>query len=384
LSRLEVAACLTLGMIGIYSTSFGPALGVLADDFDVSLDTAGFLLTLLFLGSILASGLVAVRLHRTDPRVFTTVGLCLVALGTAGIALAQSWEVALGGIAVAGFGGGLMDAGAHTIVARASKDVARGINRLNVCFAVGAVIGPLWAGAVLAIDEGARELVYLMIGALALATATVVVTSSALPPASESHPREANTSGMTAVAWLMGAVLFLYVGAEFGLGSWVATYAEQEFDAGIFLGAIISAGYWGALMIGRLISGSLFAHGVPARRVLLGSIAAGTVTSAAIALANDALVVAALAAFVTGLAFGPIWPSAMAIAAEGRSSNAPAALVTIGNSGGFIFPWLQGRILVSQGATTGIAVSAVLCAAMLAVAWWGVRQPHFGRNRSAS
>jgi fucose permease len=122
-------------------------------------------------------------------------------------------------------------------------------------------------------------------------------------------------------------------------------------------------------MVGRVISGVLFAHGVPARHVLLGSIAAGVVASASIALANDWFLGAAIAAFATGLAFGPIWPAAMSIAAEGRSSNAPAAMVTIGNSGGFVFPWLQGRLLVSAGATTGIGLSAVLCMAMLAIAW---------------
>jgi fucose permease len=266
-----------------------------------------------------------------------------------------------------------MDAGAHTIAARASRDVAHGINRLNVCFAVGAVIGPLWAGSVLALDEGARALVYVAIALLAAGTAVVVATSP-LPP--EAHRTEGQAerplSGMSTVAWVMGATLFLYVGAEFGLGSWVATYADEEFEAGIFLGGVISAGYWGALMVGRLVSGELFARAVPARAVLLGSIAVATATSASIALANDVFAVSVAAAFATGLAFGPVWPSAMAIAAEGRSSNAPAALVTIGNAGGFIFPWLQGRLLVSEGATTGIALSAVLCVAMLAVAWWGV------------
>jgi hypothetical protein len=43
-------------------------------------------------------------------------------------------------------------------------------------------------------------------------------------------------------------------------------------------------------------------------------------------------------------------------------------MVTIGNSGGFIFPWLQGRLLVSEGAAAGILLSSVLCAGMLALA----------------
>lgn len=378
MTRLELAACVALGVIGVYSTSFGPAMSILARDFGVSLDRVGLLLTVLFLGSIVASAGVAVRLHRFDPRLFTGAGLLLVAAGTAGIALAPDWQAALASVAVTGLGGGLMDAGAHTIVARVSLDVARGINRLNVCFAAGAVAGPLLSGGVLAIDGGGRPLVYLVIAALAAASAVLMLTAGPIEPGAlrgaGSHPGAAHP-GMSRLAWMMGGVLFLYVGAEFGLGSWVASYTEQEFDAGILAGGAITAGYWGALMAGRLVSGALFSNGVPARTVLLGSIAAGMVASGGIAAANEHLALAVVAAFATGLAFGPIWPAAMAIAAQGRSSSAPAAMVTIGNSGGFVFPWFQGRLLVSAGATTGIALSAALCLLMLGVAWWALRRP---------
>lgn len=371
MSRLEVAACLAILVGGVYGTSLGPALTVLADDFDVSLDTAGLLITVLFLGSILASGAMAAWLHRFDSGLLTGLGLLLAAFGAAGIALAPAWEAALASIAVSGLGGGLMDAGSHTIVARVSSDVTRGINRLNVCFAVGAVAGPLWSGSVLALDEGAREVVYLGIAGLAAAAAAFVLgarSTADITHALEPAAGHAANAGMDRLAWVMGAVLFLYVGAEFGLGSWVASYADKEFDAGTFAGGLITAGYWAALMVGRMISGALFGRGVAARTVLKGSIAIGLVSSAAIAFANEAFAVAVAAAFVTGLAFGPVWPAAMAIAAQGRSRTAPSALVTIGNSGGFVFPWLQGRLLVSSGATTGIALSAVLCAMMLAVA----------------
>lgn len=350
---------------------------VLADDFDVSLDRAGLLLTLLFLGSILASGAVAAWLHKYDPRMFAGFGLALVAAGTAGIGLASSWGWLLPAVAVAGIGGGLMDAGAHTIVARVSVDVPRGINRLNVCFAVGAIAGPLWSGSALAIDDGARDIVYLAIAALSAVVAVIMLTTRVEAGASHVHhhePGEGPAPRMGRLAWMMGTVLFLYVGAEFGLGSWVASYAGDEFQTGTFAGGLITSGYWGSLMVGRLISGALFAHGIGASKVLLGSIVLGMVASAGIALANEVFVLAVVASFATGLAFGPIWPAAMAIAAEGRASSAPAAMVTVGNSGGFIFPWVQGRLLVSEGATTGIAMSAVLCAAMLAVAWRALRR----------
>jgi fucose permease len=366
LTRLEVAACLTLAMIGVYSTSFGPAMQSIADDFGVSLDHAGVLLTLLFLGSIVASAAFAGWLHAFEPKRFAAAGSLLGAVGAAGIAFAPSWAWLFPSVVVTGVGGGLMDAGAHTIVTRVSADVTRGINRLNVFFAVGAVIGPLWAGSVLEVDAGARPVVYSGIAVVMLAAGAF----TALSPVVEAHPEVPHGSSLrlSRVALVMGLVLFLYVGAEFGLGSWVASYTDREFDAGTFAGGVITAGYWGALMVGRLVSGWLFGRGAAAHRVLFGSIACGMVASAAIAAANESFALAVAAAFATGLAFGPIWPAAMAVAAGSRGTNVPAAMVTIGNSGGFIFPWLQGRILVEAGATTGIAMSAALCALMLAVA----------------
>ncbi len=224
----------------------------------------------------------------------------------------------------------------------------------------------------LSIDEGGRAVVYLGIAILAVAIAVTMLSapsSAQREVATRGHLSHTADSRMSALAWTIGALLFLYVGAEFGLGSWVASFSEKEFQTGIFAGGLITAGYWTALMVGRVISGMLFAHGVPAQRVLIGSVAGGMVASAAIALSSDWFLAAAVAAFATGLAFGPIWPSAMSIAAAGRSSNAPAAMVTIGNAGGFVFPWLQGRLLVSAGGTTGIGMSAVLCAFMLLLAW---------------
>ena len=373
MTRLEVAACLALAMIGVSSTSYGPAMESFAADFDVSLDHAGVILTMLSLGAIVASAAFAAWFHAYEPRRFMLAGTVLMAAGSAGVAFAPSWGVLLPCVALSGAGGGLMDAGSHTIVTRVTDDVTRSINRLNVCFAVGALAGPLWAGSVLAADAGARPLVYLGVAGITLLAAAFTLFS----PTVEAHPAAPRHSSprLTRGALALGLVLFLYVGAEFGLGSWVASYASREFDAGTFSGGLITAGYWGALMVGRLISGWLFQRGAGARQVLLGSIALATMTSAAIAAANESLALAAAAAFATGLAFGPIWPAAMAVAAGKRAANVPAALVTIGNSGGFIFPWLQGRILVSSGASAGIGLSAVLCVGMLLIAWRAPRDP---------
>ena len=39
----------------------------------------------------------------------------------------------------------------------------------------------------------------------------------------------------------------------------------------------------------------------------------------------------------------------------------------MGNAGGVVIPWLQGRVLVDAGPAEGVMVSAVLCGLMLLI-----------------
>ena len=63
---LHAASLMALFCVGVYAAAFGPVLPFLAADVGISLDTAGLLLTALFVGSISASALIAVVLHARD------------------------------------------------------------------------------------------------------------------------------------------------------------------------------------------------------------------------------------------------------------------------------------------------------------------------------
>ena len=369
--RAEFGACCGLFAAGVYATSFGPAMPMLARDFAVSLATAGLLLTTFFAGSIFASASVALWLHRLDPRRIAIVGLFAAALGFAVLGAAANWHAALAATLLTGFGDGLLVAGVHLVVARASVDVARGMNRLNLYFAIGAIVGPLWSGALLEFVVAGRLIAFTGVALLIAAAAVFLSMASSPLTTASARPVEGEhrTVPFNIAAWLMGGVLFLYVGAEFGLGSWVASYAASEFHAGLFTGGVVTAIYWGALMLGRLVSGWLFARGWNPQRVLFIAIAGALIASAAIAMADHVFLVAVAGAFATGFCLGPIWPAVLSIVAARSGGGAPASIVTLGNSGGVVFPWLQGGLMVWAGAAVGIAMTPVLCAAMLLLAF---------------
>ena len=353
-ARARLGAYAGLACAGLWVTAFGPALPFFSRDLDVSLGVAGLVVTGLAAGSISASAFVSLRLARADGRRLTALGLAL-------LAFAPSIPTAVAASVIIGIGDGLVVAATHSLVAAVSRDPAQGINRLNLCFALGAIAGPFFTGVSLESTDDVTA------GYLALAAVVALASAFAWrgPPVRIEHEPSEHLLLRPHVV-VMGALLFLYVGAEIGLGSWVSAYTERAADAGVLAGAAVTSGYWGALAAGRVVSGRLLAEHQP-RALLAVMIAGAILSSAVLALLGDVLAVAFAAAFVTGFAFGPVWPLAMAIGARGATPSTMAGLVTAGNSGALVFPVLQGAVLASAGPTEGVAVTPVLCVLMLAL-----------------
>ena len=343
---------MTMFCVGLYAASFGPTLPFIADDMGVSLDTAGLILTALFVGSISASATVAVALHGRDTRALCIAGLTCATTGLLLVGAAPSWPVALLGGVILGVGDGLMVAGTHILMPLTSDDAPSAINRINLFFAFGAICGPIWAGAILA-STGERWIVYAGIACVAAATLLVTFAADVAVHRPIRAPDERLRLPGNPTAWVMGAILFLYVGAEFGLGSWVSSYARETAQAGVLGSALLAAAYWGALALGRVGSGIYFSQKRDASTLLLVAVGGGGVAALVLALSSGNIAIAGVAAFSAGLCFGPIWPANLAIAAAAEASDATAATVTIGNAGGVAIPWLQGRILVGAGPSAG-------------------------------
>lgn len=363
---LHAGALMALFGVGMYASAFGPALPFIAEDLGVSLDTAGLVLTAFFLGSISASATIAIALHRHHPRTLAAWGVAAAGTGAVLVGAAPTWPAALLGAAVLGVGDGLVVAALHILMSVTSRDVPSAMNRLNLFFAFGAMLGPLWAGALLA-ASGERWIVFSGIGGYEGITLLVLLASRAPAPRQDAMAEEGFVLPGNPTAWVMGAVLFLYVGAEFGLGAWVSSYARASADAGVFAAALLTSGYWSALALGRVISGVYFTRGREASLLLAVSIAGAGVSSLVLALSSGNIALSAVSVFGAGLFLGPIWPATIAIASEDALAHATAATVTMGNAGGVAIPWVQGRVLVGAGPTQGVAVTAALSGVMFVI-----------------
>jgi fucose permease len=365
--------------LGLWVTALGPSLREFATELDVSLSATGLLLSALFAGSITGSASVATVLRRRDPARVSLAGLLLIASGLALLPFAGSLGFAAAVAGYIGLGDGLVVGAGHNLVARASANIGRDLNRLNLYFAIGAIAGPAWAGVALTMGGG-LALVFVPIAVIALAAAMWMAVRM-LGSARGATPRPGANEGTGMApppvqpgflrdprALAMGAILFLYVGAEFGLGSWIATFiVEGRGNDTVLAGALVSSGYWLALFLGRLAGVVIFDRGIGAPVLLMTLLGCAVLTSGLLALSQGSLWLGAPAAFLTGLCFGPVWPTAIAVAEKSARAGGAAALVTIGNAGGIALPWLQGRVLADAGPTRGILVTGVLCILMLVV-----------------
>ena len=181
------------------------------------------------------------------------IGLSAQATGALLVAVAPSWELVLVAGLVFGVGDGLVIAATHILIPATTADVPSGLNTLNLFFAIGAIVGPLGAGAILSTTEEYRIVYAGITGVFTIALLAMIAADVSVhrPIAA---PEQEFRLPMSPTAWVMGAVLFLYVGAEFGLGAWVSSFARETVDAGVFVSAVIAACYWGALAAGRLAS----------------------------------------------------------------------------------------------------------------------------------
>jgi MFS transporter, FHS family, L-fucose permease len=171
------------------------------------------------------------------------------------------------------------------------------------------------------------------------------------------------------------ACIFLYVGAEVAIGTFIVNYLMQghvlalpEQDAG----KLISV-YWGGALVGRFIGSAVLRMVSPG--LLLASVATGAITLLAIS-ANGSGAVAGYALLAVGLMNAIMFPTIFSLACEKLGPRAAdgSGIINVAICGGAVIPVLYGALADA----TSLAFALVLPAACYAIiAGFGIfaRQP---------
>ena len=286
----------------------------------------------------------------------------------------------------------------------------RAPSRLNLAQAINSVghtIGP-WVGGALILGAthlSAQELaalpaaervhtvqpLYLGV-ASALVVLAIAVALFRLPPHAEAtekadpqHHTFREVLRHPHVRWGVLAI-FLYVGAEVAVGSFLANYAMRPDVGGIArenVGGYVSM-YWGGAMIGRFIGAALLLKVDPRR--LLGTYAVVNITLLAITILSSGPL-AMWSVICIGLFNSIMFPTIFTLVIDRLGPLVPKAssLLVMAIFGGAVIPFLQGHLVdtiqqFSGDETTGLRFAFVLPALCYAyIVWYGWR----GSRRNA-
>jgi FHS family L-fucose permease-like MFS transporter len=171
------------------------------------------------------------------------------------------------------------------------------------------------------------------------------------------------------------AAIFLYVGAEVTIGSFLVNYLMQPSTLGLSeraAGEHVSL-YWGGAMVGRFIGAALL------RRIAAGRLlAVAAIGAATLALVSGAAQgqLAAWSLLAVGLMNSIMFPTIFSLAVERMGADAPRAsgLLCMAIVGGAIVPLASGAVADLTSIAVALAVPAA-CYLVIAGFGWYARSP---------
>ena len=366
---LDAVAAAAMFVFGVVVALLGAVMPILSERLSIGLGEVATLFLAMNGAMLAASLIVGPSMDRFGMKAPLALGVLLAGLSLALVAVAPGFGALLGAVACLGFGGGIINAGANTLVADLHDDPdakAAALNLLGVFYGIGALLLPFGVGMLVA----RVGLAALLFSAAALCLATgLFALALRFPAAKQAQGWPIARAGrflrmpfVLALAFL----LFFESGNEFVLGGYFTTYVTQGLAVAPAPASYALTAYWAAILVARLV----LARGLLARVGAHTAVAAGALLALVGALAVAAapsLPVAAAGIVLTGLALAAVFPTVLGIAGARfpeHSGTVFGILFTVALTGGMTMPWLAGNLAARAGLRVVFVLVAVNFAAI--------------------
>ncbi|MFE5581305.1 MFS transporter [Kitasatospora sp. NPDC056531] len=369
-----VASCAGFVLIGALQALYGPAIPAFRDEFRLSPAAAGLGLSAHFVGGVVGVLLFDRLFGRIGNRRILGVSYLLMAVGTAGFALAPGWPLALATALLAGLGFGGVDYGLNQLFAVGfGRRSTAMLNILNAHFGIGAVLGPALVGTVGADHYPALFLVF------AAANLPLLLC---LRGVHDRTPQQARGGSGTdevagsALSRSLGSVLavfvtlyVLHVGIEAGVGGWEPTHLETV-GYGAGFAATATSVYWLMMTVGRFLVAPITLR-FSAESIIAVSCAGMTACLVLAAVPG----IAPYAYAGVGLFIAPIFPTGLPWLnrAAPRARRAGALVIASSMVGGVVAGPALGKAIESLGVRSVPLVLGAVSALCLTATLWLIR-----------
>lgn len=337
----------------------GAVTPLVIEKYGLSLAEGGLLTLSFFIAFGIASIPAGLFSERYGKKTSMVLGIALMFIGALSFFLSGQFFLLLASTLLAGIGVTFIQVGANTLVEDISPagEYVKNLNVTHAIFGFGSFSSPLIVGFLLARGYDWR-LAYLLFVLLCIPLFFAVFSAKA--PTAHVANRRLNLgalweklSDLELMSFALG--LFLYVGTEVGIATWLILFLKSEHGAGMETGVLALSLFWAMLAIGRYVGGMLAHRFSP--KVVLSAFSAGAMAILAIILSVKAAP-AALLLPLMGLSLSVMFPTMFSVAIENTRSNKGIASGILMSAvvGGAIIPYVMGLV----GDRYGLATSFYL------------------------
>ena len=356
--------------LGLAAAVLGPTLPGLAKHTHTDLRTVSFLFTARAFGYMLGSMQSGRWYDHLPGHTVLAAGLLVMAVTMVVTPLMPLLGVLTAAILALGVADGMVDVGSNTLLVWIYRDkVGPLMNGLHFFFGLGALLAPIIVAHAMAIS-GDITSAYWALAVLMLPGAfwLLRLPSPTVPTGAQHGSVEQRNQVLVVLIALFTA---LYVGAEVSFGGWIFSYAIALDLSDTPGAAYLTAAFWGALTVGRLLAVPL-AMRVRPSTIVLGDLVGCLVSVGMMILSPYSVITIWLGTCGLGLFMASIFPTTL-VFAERRlvvTGQVTGCFLVGASVGGMSLPWLIGQLFELMGPR--VLLSTIMAALIVATGVFGI------------
>ena len=332
--QLLALLCLNYFTYSLITNIPGVLLPYWKDSFHLSSMVLTFLGSVFFMAYGLTSFPQGVLLDKFGNKKMFLFGIGLVFLGSIVFAIFPEYVVGLFSLFVIGIGVTALQMVSNLLVKEIDEDetkYSRNLTLTQIFCGVGGLGGGFLIGFLIK-DLGFHwQSIYYVFSILAMIVAVWVFLTN-IPEAHDKHDSKPTTNDYInlvknplMIMFAMG--IFVYVGIEVGVATWISTFLVDKFDMMKSTAAMVVGLYWGFLALGRFAGGILLNYLNTSNALLLYAI--GAFISSTLAVVAPDKMVSAICFILVGFFASIMFPSIFSLCVNSFDKKEEGAVAGI-------------------------------------------------------
>lgn len=383
MQRLVILGCIAYLAVGLGQLVVGTVMEPMVTAYGVQYGDGGQLVMNQFLGGMVGILLAPMLIRRIGKKTLLLSALAIMVIAQTIYVLQPSWGMMLAIGPLAGFGFGTTEAVVGSfIIGTAVGNANVAMSRVEVFFGVGALLMPFASAAL--ISNGYWSAAF---GVVGVTTAAALVLWFLFWPkildrpgghaADEAERVTPTPSRSRAQVWMVlsACALFfaIYVGFEMSFVHYLPSLLVNNSDLSDSTAALSLSIFWGAMVVGRMVSGHAADRWGGGVYMLVTCI----VTAGLFILMGglESVWATFVITFCAGLSMSGMFAIALVFANRampGMTEKTTSLMMAFGGIGGALMPRLTGWFLDENGADATRWLFAVFAVVMLAVIVWAL------------